>query len=120
MIEELAIQLDDFLGSASQVQCFAHILNLVVKSIMRQFDVSDKKGDVADDVTQELHKLAGDIEHEEVLSQSGIGQQDGDGDVGSRDNVEGWVDEWDEMDPGELMALDNAVQPVRFLLAKVS
>ena len=89
MIEELAIQLDDFLGSASQVQCFTHILNLVVKSIMHQFNVPDEKGDVADDATQELHKLAGDIEHEEVLFQSGIGQQDGDGDVGSRDNVEG-------------------------------
>jgi hypothetical protein len=87
---------------------------------MHQFDVPDKKGDVTDNVTQELHKLAGDIEHEEVLFQSGIGQQDGDGDVGSRDNVEGWVDKWDEMDPGELMALDNAIQLVCFLLAKVS
>jgi hypothetical protein len=34
--------------------------------------------------------------------------------------MEGWVDERDEMDPGELMALDNAVQLVCFLLAKVS
>jgi hypothetical protein len=120
MIEELAIQLNDFPGSVSRVRCFAHILNLVVKSIMRQFNVPDKKGDVTDNATRELHKLAGDIEHKEVLSQSGVGQQDGDGDVGSRDNVEGWVDERDEMDPDELTALDNAVQPVRFLLAKVS
>ena len=41
---------------------------------MCQFDVPNKKGDVANDATQELHKLAGDIEHEEVLSQSGVGQ----------------------------------------------
>jgi hypothetical protein len=69
MIDELAIQLDNFPGSASQVQCFTHILNLVVKSIMCQFDVPDKKkGDVADDATQELHRLAGELEHEELLS----------------------------------------------------
>jgi len=36
---------------------------------MRQFDVSDKKmGDIADEATQELHRLAGNIEHEELLS----------------------------------------------------
>jgi hypothetical protein len=40
--------------------------------------------------------------------------------VGSRNNVEGWVDERDEMDAGELTALDNAIQPVHFLLAKIS
>jgi len=118
MIEELAIQLNDFPGSASHVRCFAHILNLVVKSIMRQFDVPDKKmGDVADEATRELHRLAGNIEREELMSQSGIEQQ---GDVGSKDNVEGWVDERAKMDTKELMALDNAIQPVHFLLTKVS
>ena len=39
-----------------------------------RYIVSDKKGNVANDATWELHKLAGDIEHEEVLSQSGVGQ----------------------------------------------
>jgi hypothetical protein len=40
--------------------------------------------------------------------------------VGSRDNIEGWVNEWDEIDAGKLTALDNAIQLVHFLLAKVS
>ena len=119
MIDELAIQLNDFPRSASRVQCFAHILNLVVKSIMCQFDIPDKKkGDIADETTWELHRLAGDIEHEELLSQSGVEQQDGD--MGSMDNVEGWVNEQDEMDVDDLMALDNDVQPIRFVLTKVS
>jgi len=87
---------------------------------MRQFDVPDKKmGDIADEATRELHRLAGDIEREELLSQSG-GVEQRDGDVGSKDNVEGWVDERAEMDTDELTTLDNAVQPVRFLLTKVS
>ena len=119
MIDELAIQLNDFPRSASRVQCFAHILNLVVKSIMRQFDVPDKKnGDIADNATRELHRLVGELECEELLSQSGVEQQDGD--VGFMDNMEGWVNEQDEMDMDDLMALDNDVQPIRFVLTKVS
>jgi hypothetical protein len=56
---------------------------------MCQFDIPDKKkGDVIDNATWELHKLTGNIEHEELLFQSGIGQQDGNGD-GSKDNMEG-------------------------------
>ena len=119
MVDELAIQLDDFPGSMSRVCCFAHILNLVVKSIMRQFDVPDmKKEAVADEATRELHRLAGDIECEELWSQSSIEQQDGD--TGSKNNVEGWINEWDEMDADELMALESAIQLVHFLLTKVS
>ena len=74
-------------------------------------------GDVTDKVTWKLHRLAGDIECKELLSQSGVEQQ---GDVGSKNNMEGWVNEHAEMDREELMALDNADQPVHFLLTKVS
>ena len=34
MIEELTNLLDDFPGPANQMQCFLHILNLMVKSII--------------------------------------------------------------------------------------
>ena len=40
--------------------------------------------------------------------------------MGSKDNVEDWVNEQAEMDTDELTTLDNAVQPVCFLLTKVS
>jgi hypothetical protein len=101
------------------VWCFAHILNLVVKSIMHQFDVPEKKkGEVADKATLKLQKLAGDIECKESLFPCGVWQEDGE--EASRDNMEGWVDEQDKMDTDELQALDNAIQPVCFLLTKVS
>jgi len=36
---------------------------------MHQFDISDKKKDnVVHNATQELHKLAGNIKHKELLS----------------------------------------------------
>ena len=38
MIEHLATLVDTFPGAANQTRCFAHILNLVAKSILRQFE----------------------------------------------------------------------------------
>ena len=43
MIESLADIMSDFGGDANRVRCLAHIVNLVVKIILRQFDVSEKK-----------------------------------------------------------------------------
>ena len=43
MIEELANLLDDFPGPANQTWCFLHIINLVVKSIIQQFDLPKSK-----------------------------------------------------------------------------
>ena len=68
MIEELTNLLDDFPGPANQTQCFLHILNLIVRSIIRQFDLpkSKKASDGADEgdptldaAMRELLKLAG-------------------------------------------------------------
>jgi hypothetical protein len=39
MIKELANLLEDFSRAANQTSCFLHILNLVVKSIIKQFDL---------------------------------------------------------------------------------
>ena len=44
MIENLAKIILDFPGEANCAQCLAHIMNLVVKIILRQFDMSKKKG----------------------------------------------------------------------------
>ncbi|KAI0359342.1 hypothetical protein OH77DRAFT_1368363, partial [Trametes cingulata] len=39
MVNILGERLDGFEGSVGRVRCFAHIINLVVKSLLRQFDV---------------------------------------------------------------------------------
>src|SRR5216684_1467022 len=73
MINELAGQLLEFPGVANCAWCFMHILNLVVKSIMHQFDVAYKqkdKHDTTDEQAYELKKLAGDIETEELVTQA--------------------------------------------------
>ena len=122
MIEELANLLDDFPGPANQTQCFLHILNLVVKSIIRQFDLPKSKKASGDDdeddptldvATAELLKLAGDIELEERITAS-VGD-----DEAADDNEEGWIDKHEDMMEDELKELAASVQPVRLLLTKV-
>jgi hypothetical protein len=123
MVEELAYLLDDFPGPANQTRCFLHILNLVVKSIIRQFDLpkSKKKLDNEDEndpileaATAELLKLAGDIDLEEQIIAATVDDEE------AEDNDEGWVDEHEGMTRDELKELAASVQPVRLLLTKVT
>src|SRR6266567_1425672 len=118
MIAELANLLDDFPGPANQTRCFTHVLNLVVKSIIRQFDLPKSKDDgTSDEATEELLTLAGNIEFEEEE----LARRDGEeGAGGEDDSVEGWVDERTSMTEEELNELDESVEPVRILLTKVS
>jgi hypothetical protein len=122
MIEELANLLDDFPGPANQTRCFLHILNLVVKSIIRQFDLPKSKKASGDDdednptldaAMAELLKLAGDIELEEQIT-AGAGD-----DEAADDDEEGWVDEHEDMTEDELKELAASVQPIQLLLTKV-
>jgi nucleoside-diphosphate-sugar epimerase len=123
MIEELAHLVDDFPGPANQTRCFLHILNLVVKSIIRQFDVPASKKRLVgeeddenmDKATKELLKLAGEIDVEEEITVS-AGDE---GDATEEDDAEGWVDEHEEMTEDELLDLAASVRPVRLLLTKV-
>ena len=115
MINELAKLVDDFPGSANQTRRFLHILNLIVKSIIQQFDVptSNKLSDgndvdeSVDEGTEELLKLAGDIDFKEEIT-AGAGDED---DVMNDDNNEGWVDKHEGMTEEELVDLSERVQP---------
>ena len=119
MIDELALHLDEYLGSPSHAQCFAHILNLVVKSMMRQFDVPLKKqGNVVDEVSHESHDLAGDTELEELPTHEEREGNEDEDNVGS--NTEDWIDKWVEMLEEDVRVLDESVKPIHFLLTKVS
>ncbi len=111
MIEELANLLDNFPGAANQTRCFTHILNLVVKSILAQFELPKGKAHIPD----EILKLAEGLELEdEITAKEGEG-----GDEKDDDNVEGWIDEREEMSERQLEALEARVEPIRLLLIKV-
>jgi hypothetical protein len=115
MVEELANLLDNFPGPANQTWCFLHILNLVVKSIIQQFNLpkskktSDNKDEddlTLDAATAELLKLAADIDLEEQITVS-----TGDDEVADNDD-EGSVDKHEDMTEDELKELAASMQPV--------
>ena len=115
MIAELADLIDEFPGPANQTRCFAHIINLVVKSIMHQFELKDDKG--ITDLTKEMLSLAGNIQLEEgEMTREGDADTE---DTNEYDNVEGWIDERTLMEEDELAELEERVKPVRAVLTKV-
>jgi hypothetical protein len=106
MIKEVSNFLDLFPGPDNHMRCFTHILNLIAKSIIRQFD----------DSLQELHGLAVDIDLEEKATRDGaeIGS-----DENEDDNTDGWIDERERMSTEDVKRLDVSVQPIQFMLVKV-
>jgi hypothetical protein len=124
MVDELAGRLVEFPGAPNRARCFTHILNLVVKSIMHQFDVPERRWDTnADESTHHLQELAGDIEAEELETQAdqAVSPEDEDVEKGlGSDNDEGWVDEREAMTEDDVENLEDRVRPIRFLLTKAS
>lgn len=113
MIAELADIVEEFLGAENQTRCFLHILNLVVKSIIRQFDLPKKVADdLLDEAQDELYNLGRNLE--ELISQQDGMMDDED------DSDEGWVDEREEMLAAERKDLDESVRPLRLMLTKVT
>jgi hypothetical protein len=120
MIEELANLLDNFPGEANQTRCFTHILNLITKSIIKQFDVPKAHADeVLDDVAKELAALAVDLDIKEWISHEEL-LGDGEDGADKEDNVDGWTDVHDGLLSEERAALDESLQPVCLVLAKTS
>jgi len=112
MINHLATLLAAFPGSANRTRCFTHILNLVAKCIMKQFDAPKKKkcddevpaDDEDEDVELVLDELEGELEDEDI---------DKDG-----DNWE--FDMRIELTEEEIDELEDTVKPVRHVLTKVN
>lgn len=118
MIDQLAASLFDFPGAANRARCFTHILNLVVKSIMRQFDIPKKRWDAtSDESLHDLQKLAGNIEEEEEATRA---EEEAPEEGSNQDNNEGWIDEREGMTEEDINELEESVRPIRFLLTKVS
>lgn len=114
MIEEISELVEEFPGAANQTRCFLHILNLVVKSIIKQFDLPQAQADtILDEAQTELLNLAGNLQLEELQSRLGSNSDKED------DNVDRWVYEREQMTSWEKEELDESVGPLRLMLTKV-
>jgi len=117
MIRELAKRPVKFRGDPNRTRCFAHIINLVVKSILKQFDVPSKRlnKDLDDAAERELESLEEDLDVEEALMAEDLEDDEDEKD----DDVEGLVDEQEHLDEEEYVELCKRVMPVRTMLTKV-
>jgi hypothetical protein len=118
MVTELAKLLRDFPGEANRTRCFAHIVNLIAKSLVSQFDVPKKQADEKLSAAEkELQKLAQVLELDEVQTRLERTKQANDEEA---DDLEGWVDEVDQLSEEEQEQLSESVRPVRLVLVKVT
>ena len=115
LVETLGELDNGFAGAPNHVRCFAHIINLVAKTVLRQFDVARKGDDAngadADDAAALLGELVAGIDVD------GLDEDDG---IGEDDDVDGWVDERTDLSEEEREELRESVLPVKLVLAKVS
>jgi hypothetical protein len=81
MIRQLQGLIDEFKGPESHTCYFTHILNLIVKSIIQQFDIPRAQANsIFNEVTTALIELAGniDVEEQEMAKSSNDSDDDED------------------------------------------
>lgn len=121
MVEHLATLVENFPGAANQTRCFTHILNLVAKSILRQFDVAKKTADDPPDLNEAfdaLTLLAEELEDSGIPADNEV-EDDGDGADDNDDNDDGLGDERGGMSEEDVAELEQSLIPVRLMLTKV-
>lgn len=121
MVEHLATLVENFPGAANQTRCFTHILNLVAKSILRQFDVAKKTADDPPDLNEAfdaLALLAEELEDSGIPADNEV-EDDGDGADDNDDNDDGLGDEHGGMSEEDVAELEQSLIPVRLMLTKV-
>jgi hypothetical protein len=119
MINELANIIITFPGDENRTRCFNHVIALVAKSLIRQFDVLKGQADAAlDEAERELSDLAEGIDIEDETTRAEWEGTDNEDD--ESDNTDGWVDEVARLSAADREELEASVTPVRLVLVKVS
>jgi len=119
MVEKLEDLLPTF-SFSNCARCFTHVLNLIAKSLLKQFDVTkeSQSDDELNEEEAELLNLAKDLETEELTTAQ---ETDGDdGEIEDEDDFEGWVDEVAVLTPMDRDFLEDDIRPVKMMLVKVS
>ncbi len=120
MIEELARVLPGFAGAPNRVRCFTHVLNLVAKSLIRQFDAEADKDDAADGADErELAELAAGLDAEEAATRASAAAEDDDESFGVDDDTDDEFDALNELSEDEKAQFLEDIRPVKLVLAKV-
>jgi len=96
MIKELAKLLPEFLV-VNHMHCFLHIVNLVVKSLIQQFDLQKKiANEELGNTNCKLYNVAENLNLEDTKAMVAHGDEQRK-DKDDKDDLEGWVDEQDKL-----------------------
>jgi len=108
MVANLADILPSFPGTANHIRCFLHTINLVAKSLIKEFDMSRR------DVTEALDDDGSDSE--------GSDREDPElnVDIADYDDMDGWVDEANLLSDHQRKQLQHDIRPIKLVLVKVS
>ena len=115
MVEELAKCVMEFPWQANHTHCFAHIINLVAKSLLKQLDLPENKVGSTVSAAQDLQEFTEELE---IDSASSTAAMEGPA-LEDADNTDRFIDEKAGMLEGELEELANSVQLVQLVLVKV-
>ena len=120
MFDQLELLLDNFPGPANQTRCFLHILRIMAKSIIKQFDVPKTKNGPSDMVTDAvalaLAKIAEGLDNEEWEEYENQEQND---DEADDQPLDAWMEVQDGLTEQEREDINLHVWPVRLMLTKV-
>ncbi len=99
-----------------------HILNIVAKAILKQFDFKEVKDPqaLADEDVCKLTELAQELESEERTTQGELqsDKMEVDGCLNDIDD-ESWVEEVEMMDEEEMDQYEHEIRPIKMVLVKV-
>jgi hypothetical protein len=117
MVDELEDLIKECRGSETRTRCFDHIINLVAKSTIQQFDSRNVSNNEAD---KELRDLAEGLELEEMVTLAEKNVVEKDGEDSEEDDFDmDTIDEQIRLTEAERVRLDESFRPVKMMLVKV-
>ena len=123
MVDELHRKIPAF-NKVNRTRCFLHVLNLVAKSLLKQFELPTKKAEDLSDEEKaalgDLVELASGLAEEEGIAQLEAEQDINSDDVPDEDEIEDWVDEIEDLTDAEKVKLQEEVKPIIRVLVKAS
>ena len=112
MIDKLETYVLGFGGAANHTQCFLHVINLVEKSLIHQFNMKKKDTDaVLEGMEEPVEELR--WEQENMLD------EDEAEDMVEVDNNKGWIDEIQMLTAAEHNKWLAIILPLKLVLIKV-
>jgi hypothetical protein len=114
MIKELAEFVPGFEGEVGHTRCFLHVVNLVAKSLIHQFDVHSSQMEV-----DEQPEVTDEADTEGTPSDDAAEDDESEEDTTADDN-DGFVDEVEKLGESEKELHIHTIRPVKAVLVKVS